>query len=87
MDDFLGAVWNNNQELENGAKVTRDPELSMELVGDERQDTDIICNWIAQSYGQTNRAYHEAYSREILRQIREQLDQLDADGSKKRSWF
>lgn len=36
-------------------------------------DEDTICRWVARSYGQTNKEYHEAYSREILRQIRNHL--------------
>ena len=42
------------------------------LVGEEIEDQEIVCNWIATSYGEVTKEYHEAYSREILRQIRAQ---------------
>ena len=42
------------------------------LVGEETEDQKTICNWWTTSYGQKNKEYHEAYSKEILRQIRAQ---------------
>ena len=49
--------------------VNADPKT---LVGEEIEDQEIVCNWIATSYGEVTKEYHEAYSREILRQIRAQ---------------
>lgn len=74
---------------DSGPKVSRDP-MALELVGEEIQDQKTVCKWFATSYGETNREYHEAYSREILRQMREQI-KGDEDGAlnlkKKQSWF
>ena len=62
---------------------------SQHLIGDEGEDQKTICNWFATSYGEVNKDYHEAYSREILRQIRDQTVDIGEDGSKikKASWF
>jgi hypothetical protein len=59
-------------------------EIGLQLLGDETEDEKIVCQWFATSYGETNREYHEAYSREILRQMREQLK---SDSKAKNSWF
>ena len=40
------------------------------LTGNEERDTDLVCKWIAVSYGQFDENYHAAYSREIIRQSR-----------------
>ena len=75
-----------------------DPEMTMELVGEEAEDKATICLWIAKSYGEANRSYHEAYSKEVFRQIKQQLDiaaaaansaagnGADPEANKKRSW-
>jgi hypothetical protein len=39
------------------------------------------------SYGETNREYHEAYSREILRQIKQQSMGIDTTLKKPPAWF
>ena len=61
--------------------------MATKLVGDEHEDQKIICQWFATSYGEVNQAYHEAYSREILRQIREQLNSADSTKPKASSWI
>lgn len=77
-------------EARNGNHKTTDLKDSC-LVGNEREDEKIICNWFATSYGEVNKEYHEAYSREILRQIRAQsaASVINEPGIKSRanSWF
>ena len=52
--------------------ISENREKIKSLVGEENEDQKIICNWWKTSYGQFNKEYHEAYSREIFRQIRAQ---------------
>ena len=60
--------------LEQASGLTADKSSSdvKSLVGEESEDQKIVCNWIATSYGEVTKEYHEAYSREILRQIKAQ---------------
>ena len=51
--------------------------VASHLVGEENEDQEIVCNWFATSYGEVNKEYHEAYSREILRQIRTESEEKD----------
>ena len=69
------------------AGLEPDPEITMQLVGNERQDEATICRWVARSYGEFNRAYYEAYSKETLKKIKEQLASANGHQQKKRSWF
>ena len=59
------------------------------LTGVQSQDEDTVCQWIAQSYGEVNRDYHEAYCKEIFRQIRTQLPaaSISQNGGKLKAWF
>ena len=56
------------------------------LVGDEQADQKIVCDWFATSYGEVDKEYHEAYSRQILKEIREHLKENDTK-PKVASWF
>ena len=40
----------------------------LELSGEPTLDAEIVSKWVRKSYGETNQAYYEAYSREIFRQ-------------------
>lgn len=55
-------------------------------VGDEQADQKIVCDWFATSYGEVDKEYHEAYSRQILKEIREHLKENDTK-PKVASWF
>ena len=65
----------------------------LELSGEATLDAAIVSRWIAKSFGQTNRAYHEAYNRELYRQMRlistSYTNGADSGSSsaKKRSWY
>ena len=58
--------------LEQASGLTADKTSVKSLVGEESEDQKIVCSWIATSYGEVTKEYHEAYSREILRQIKAQ---------------
>ena len=70
-----------------------DESIKLELCGEPALDEAIVCRWVAKSYGETNRAYHEAYSREIFRQMRlisstyNCESDSETSSAKKRSWF
>ena len=53
------------------------------LSGDEKKDKDLICKWIAVSYGQFDEGYHSAYSREVIRQSRRAGQGQQGEGQKK----
>ena len=48
---------------------TRNCSFQMHLSGDDTLDKKIVCEWIARSYGEIDKEYHEAYSRQILKQF------------------
>lgn len=66
---------------------------ALELSGEASLDAAIVSRWIAKSYGQTSRAYHEAYNRELYRQMRILTTAYNSDSesgkssAKKRAWF
>ena len=70
-----------------------DESYQLELSGEPTLDAAIVSRWVAKSYGETSRAYHEAYNRELFRQMRqmEMTYKKDSDtgtsSAKKRSWF
>ena len=70
-----------------------DEYCKLELSGEPSLDASIVSRWVAKSYGETSRAYHEAYSREISRQMRQMSTtysyESDSGASlaKKRSWY
>ncbi len=43
------------------------------LSGEEEKDRVVVCSWVAKSYGEQDKEYHRAYSREIIRQSRMML--------------
>ena len=65
----------------------------LELSGEATLDAAIVSRWIAKSYGETNGAYHEAYNRELYRQMRlisttyTNASDSGSSSAKKRSWF
>lgn len=73
--------------------VDGDESCKFELSGEPSLDAAIVCRWVAASYGETSRAYHEAYSREIFRQMRLMNTTYSYEpdsamsSAKKRSWF
>ena len=66
---------------------------NLELSGEPSLDASIVSRWVATSYGETSPAYHEAYSREIFRQMRQTgttcsyESDSGVSSAKKRSWF
>ena len=66
---------------------------ALELSGEATLDAAVVSRWIAKSYGQTSRAYHEAYNRELYRQMRVLSTTYNSDSesgassAKKRAWF
>lgn len=73
-------IRNLRREIQNNS-------TPLSLVGDESQDEDTVCRWVALSYGELNKEYHEAYCKEVFRQIRKQLADASHSGGKRRSWF
>ena len=65
----------------------------LELSGEATLDAAIVARWVAKSYGETSRAYHEAYNRELYRQMRLMTttytngSDSGSSSAKKRSWF
>ena len=65
----------------------------LKLSGEPTLDAAVVSRWIAKSYGETSRAYHEAYNRELYRQMRilSTTSNSDSDSgtssAKKRAWF
>ena len=65
----------------------------LELSGEPTLDAAVVSRWIAKSYGETSQAYHEAYNRELYRQMRILTTTYNSDSdsgassAKKRAWF
>ena len=79
------------ETLERIQNAEGDESFKLELCGEPAMDEAVVCRWIARSYGETSKAYHEAYNREIFRQARllcsaNACDSPDS-GAKKPSWF
>ena len=64
----------------------------LKLSGEPTLDAAVVSRWIAKSYGETSRSCHEAYNRELYRQMRI-LSTYNSDSdsgtssAKKRAWF
>ena len=55
---------NFKNKLKRINEMDDDEPNDLELSGEATLDAAIVSRWIAKSYGQTSRAYHEAYNRE-----------------------
>merc|ERR1712018_865984 len=71
----------------NAPKSRKNSTIPDHLVGDERIDQKIVCDWFATSYGEVDKVYHEAYSRQILKQIKEQVNLPTSGKATVTSWF
>ena len=64
------------------------PQCDSKLVGDENEDQKTVCHWFATSYGEVNKEYHEAYSRQIISQIRTECESDEEnEPSDHAKWF